>query len=284
MSHTLPDGFVKDVVGYCDPLSVRPGDDVRFMISSYDPGTARIEVVHLISGDDRPHGTGLIETPVSCSLDDEVELQHQPLILGSYATVPDMPALAAAEVSFWFYPTLPGEAWRTLLNCAGTLIATNVHGVRVSHQGQTLDVALAIEPRRWHQVTLRLADDLELVVARQRGGMAEQGVSAAGAIPNSAGINGGEWTLAATSRGVDHFNGRLEAPIVRTGDEVIAAWDFSQAMASQTIRDTGSHARHGTLHQNPTRGVCGRTWDGSVQSYHDDPSQYGAIHFHEAFD
>ena len=32
--HDLPSGFEKDVVGYCDPLSVRPGATVGFKLSS----------------------------------------------------------------------------------------------------------------------------------------------------------------------------------------------------------------------------------------------------------
>ena len=41
------------VVGYSDPISVRPGETIRFMVSSEAP-TYRVDMVRLIHGDDNP--------------------------------------------------------------------------------------------------------------------------------------------------------------------------------------------------------------------------------------
>ena len=281
MSHELPDGYVKDVVGYCDPLSARPGDAISFKVSSHTPGPAQFELVRLISGDDRPHGTGLIEAAVDGGIPSEVGLDHQPLVQGSYATIDDMPALTEAKISVWFYPTLPSESWRTLMNCAGTVISTSAEGVRVTHAGEALTVAMPMSANRWYRLTLAIADAVELSVLRRGGGVAEADTSAGGQMASVGGLSGGTWVLAATERGQDHFNGRLEAPAVASAGATVAAWDFADGIGTQGINDTGPNARHGVLHQNPTRGVCGLHWDGTVQSYHVDASHYGAIHFHE---
>ena len=60
----LINGYKKNVLGYCDPLSIVAGKKLRFKLSTQTPGPVEIELVRLISGDDRPHGTGLIEEKV----------------------------------------------------------------------------------------------------------------------------------------------------------------------------------------------------------------------------
>lgn len=62
--------------------------------------------------------------------------------------------------------------------------------------------------------------------------------------------------------------------------EVVAHWDFAADIPAQTVTDISANAYHGRLFQNPTRGVCGHLWDGSVQAYAQRPAHYGAIHFH----
>ncbi|CAN0538398.1 unnamed protein product, partial [Scytosiphon promiscuus] len=81
----LPAGFVKDLIDYCDHLSVLPGQRVAFKLSAWGEAIgARPEaaIVRLSSGDTRRHGTGLIETHIAH--DDCPALGHQPLITGSY--------------------------------------------------------------------------------------------------------------------------------------------------------------------------------------------------------
>ena len=114
MSAELPEGFEKNVIGYCDPLSVRPGDEIGFKLSSYTPGPAQVCVVKLISGDDRPHGTGLIEEPVECDIAGSVDLVSQPLKPGSYAHIEGMPPVGHGEFTIWVYPTLVGYDPQTI--------------------------------------------------------------------------------------------------------------------------------------------------------------------------
>ena len=43
------------VLGYADPLSVAPGEDIRFMVGTLDgPRRYRAEIVRLVSGDTGP--------------------------------------------------------------------------------------------------------------------------------------------------------------------------------------------------------------------------------------
>src|SRR5256712_14107635 len=48
------------VIGYADPLSVAPGEPIRFMVGTLDgPPRYRAEVVRLVCGDTGPGGPGL---------------------------------------------------------------------------------------------------------------------------------------------------------------------------------------------------------------------------------
>ncbi|MBM3584264.1 MAG: LamG domain-containing protein [Alphaproteobacteria bacterium] len=97
------------------------------------------------------------------------------------------------------------------------------------------------------------------------------------------------------------FNGRIEAP--RLDDtaldraaiqalagwpvpaalepRVLAAWDFGHDIPGTGIHDRSAHRRHGELVNLPTRAVPGRAWTGAVHDWRQDPTHYGAIHFHE---
>ena len=117
ISGNSPD-FTKNVVGYCDPLSVVAGNTIRFKLSSESPGLADMVLVRLISGDDRPHGTGLIEEKVSVDLPDRIELNYQEVVPGSYAAF-TMPAAKTLDVEFYFLPTLVNESPQTLFHFGG---------------------------------------------------------------------------------------------------------------------------------------------------------------------
>ena len=88
----LTNGYQKNVLGYCDPLSIVAGNHVHFKLSTQEPGPVDIQLVRLISGDDRPHGTGLIEEEIRTDLPKQIDLRHQKVVSGSYGHF-DMPGI-----------------------------------------------------------------------------------------------------------------------------------------------------------------------------------------------
>jgi N,N-dimethylformamidase len=105
------------VVGYSDPISVRPGETIRFMVSSEAP-TYRVDMVRLIHGDDNPRGPGFKEEVVPTPVAGEYPGRMQALRLGSYVTVPDSPLLRLSgsfTLQAWIYPTIPGKGVQGLL-------------------------------------------------------------------------------------------------------------------------------------------------------------------------
>ncbi len=105
--------------------------------------------------------------------------------------------------------------------------------------------------------------------------------------PPAANDAGGPLLLAARAgdhgHPTDHFNGKLEAPVLRDGPAgaVVAAWDLGGDSGATTVRDTGPHQLHGRIVNRAMRAVTGHAWTGDVLDSRFAPDQYRAIAFHE---
>lgn len=285
MQHELPAGFVKDLIGYCDPLSVLPGQRVAFKLSAWGEAIGAqpdAAIVRLSSGDTRPHGTGLIETHIAQV--DCPALRHQPLITGSYAQIPSMADFAADRVhslSVQFYPTLLRDARQTLLNWGALNIAVSEQGIYVRGSEDELVLPASLQLKRWYTLTVDLRGSCSIELHAQPLGVAESSRQRRIEGASIGEFGGAELLLACQQPGEQHFNGRLEAPVLYAEDgKPLLAWDFSQGIDSQQIH-ASDKAYDGMLLQHPTRAVKGSRWDGSIQGFAQDPSQYAAIHFHE---
>ncbi|TDJ66639.1 MAG: LamG domain-containing protein, partial [Proteobacteria bacterium] len=75
------------LTGYCDRLSVKPGDDIRFMISGDGADTAEVQIVRLIHGDENPEGPGFIEVEIDATCNGSVAITEQYTQTGSYMEI-----------------------------------------------------------------------------------------------------------------------------------------------------------------------------------------------------
>ena len=80
------------ILGYCDQLSVAPGETVRFMVSC-EAERYRAEIVRIIHGDANPAGPGLKLESVVTPVTGEYPGRVQTIDAGSYAIVGDHPRL-----------------------------------------------------------------------------------------------------------------------------------------------------------------------------------------------
>jgi N,N-dimethylformamidase len=84
------------VLGYADPLTVAPGEEIRFMVGTLDgPRRYRADVVRLVCGDTGPAGPGLKTVRLPTSVEGEHEGRPQPIDAGSYAIVEQPEAFGA---------------------------------------------------------------------------------------------------------------------------------------------------------------------------------------------
>jgi N,N-dimethylformamidase len=98
--------------GYCDRLSVAPGEPIEFKVSSEESGAYRADVVRLIHGDTNPAGPGFKEAVVEADVNGEYTSRFQPTDCGSCVVVDDGGELALAgpfTLHAFVMPTTPGK-------------------------------------------------------------------------------------------------------------------------------------------------------------------------------
>ncbi|HUK08957.1 MAG TPA: N,N-dimethylformamidase beta subunit family domain-containing protein [Stellaceae bacterium] len=279
MTHALTPG----VVGYLDNFTARPGEEITLRVSVLDRGGRyRASLVRLISGETGPKGNGLREERIALDLPAEHMGSEQPVELGSYAIVEDLPALGAVEMEILAWPTLPGRAPQALMSLGPVRLILDAAGApAIVVAGATLSTGTPLRARAWYRIAARYdpATGLAMIRSTPLPGLhadppnATEGPLKAGVVPSAP-------LLIAAARAPDgnsalHFDGKLEAPLLHTGGSVFH-WYFARGIGTTDI--VGTRAGH-TVNA-PKRAVTGSTWDGSVQDWRQDPAQYAAIHFH----
>jgi N,N-dimethylformamidase len=99
------------ILGYCNPMSVAPGELVSFYVSSENDQPYRATIVRLINADTDPRGPGFKSEPVETAADGEYPGRKQAIHPGSYAVVADHPLLAGTDgfsLQALIYPTKLG--------------------------------------------------------------------------------------------------------------------------------------------------------------------------------
>ena len=113
----------------------------------------------------------------------------------------------------------------------------------------------------------------------------------------------GNCLSAGTSRQLTgaHFNGKIDSPrmakcpldrlqmnlllreplAAEIEHCVLAAWDFSRGIQSNSVTDISPNHHHGLTVNLPARAMTGHNWTGESMDWQAAPEQYGAIHFHE---
>jgi N,N-dimethylformamidase len=286
MDSTQP--LTPTVIGYVDALTARPGDEVVVRVSVLDASRKyRAGLVRLICGDARPKGPGPREEAVATAIDGEHEGTEQYSDAGSYAIVETLPALAgpiAIEVLAW--PSLPGGKTQTLLALGPIRLVLDENGSAALAVGDDmLSTGVKLRSRWWHRLSASYdpaTGAAELRCEPFAGAHAERAAGASRAL--QAGIRAAGPLLFAArriapGRTAEHFEGKLESPVLRSGS-LEARWDFARGIGTRRIDDISPHGLHGVTVNAPKRAVTGSLWDGTVHDWKSDPTHYRAIHFH----
>ncbi|MDG2113705.1 MAG: hypothetical protein P8N02_13950, partial [Actinomycetota bacterium] len=288
----------KQVTGYCEPLSVRAGEAIRFFASSHTPGPAELDLVRISCGDPTRSGPGFLEHDVPSALPTGIDLVEQPLVPGSYATA-DLSGLRAGvsvELSFDVRPTLLERD-----GCIGSITADDPTGgdepvvlasvytlgghlaVRTADDGDRAARPMAL--LRWYRVRLQV----DLAAGRLTWTQTPHSTRSPGRDLGSTESQTGSCAAAAGPRRLaglwfaaspdgDRFDGRISGPEL-VADGRSSTWDLSADMDRAAVPPSDGD-RDLVLHQLPTRAVPGPAWDGSHQRWTDEPSHWDAIHFH----
>lgn len=284
------------LTGYVDRWSAKPGERLRFMVSSAEGRPYRLRFVRLLCADPNPAGPGYREVAMPTPLDGERPGRAQAAWLGSFG-VAEVGPVAAGELrlSATIWPTRPGAGVQGVLavRVGGWVLALAVGpggGAMAMVLGGggamvSAEVPCRLLARRWSDVSAVLGADGRLrVEQRPHRPLGDAGVAEAVTAPGPGGVAtcfiaalppDGEGPARA------HFNGKIEPPRVEAGAGVVAAWDFSRGIGTQVAEDVGGRGAHARLVNLPTRAMTGSRWSGAVHDWRQAPEQYGAIHFHD---
>jgi len=311
VAKTLLDN-VLPITGYLDRVSGRPGEVISAKISAQGGETYAADVVKIVSGDPNPDGPGLIYEPQDFGLAPIYPARHQSIDIGSYGVISPDPCFTGQAMLFgvlvqpWLLEDVPSVI-ASALDCEGNgwqLSATQA-SLEFSYQAAgctlcTVCLPNALTYKCWHQVWAGYdAQNGRLIV-----GCSDLSGDQTRTVDDSAELRAlpvsVQLVFAARKTGDlsrDHFNGRLEDPVFYTGLQwadgvppnpksapsgaILAWWDFSIGIETQSIVDKGPRGLAGRLVNIPYRAMRGSRWSGDHMHWQQVPHEYAAIHFHE---
>ena len=264
------------VVGYAAELRVRPGESIGFHVSSTEEGyTSRI--VRLLHGDDNPAGPGFKAPAVTEATSHPGAVQE--IRPGSSVRVANPAGLelsAGFSLETWVLPTLhvPEAQVIALGDGPAILLRDGVPTLRVG--GAELAADTVLRTGVWYRLVADFVAEgpASLTVTPHDALSGGEEVRTSAVLAPWRGVARGDLVLGAG------LNGKLEAPRVLAGGEVVAAWDFSRDIGSSRVTDVAGRW-HGETVQRPMRAATGHGWDGTEVDWRRAPEQYGAIHFHD---
>lgn len=303
------------ITGYTDRLSARPGEEIAFKVSATGSADYEARLVRILCGDPNPAGPGRIEEDLGHLFAARFPARPQTHPMGSMAVI-EAGGIAAdraltLEAAIW--PTRPGAGEQIVLSAfdpgtgAGIALGLDPSGAAMVLVGRAGEATVRVSTgrplhvRQWAQLRASIDPATGAIRVGQvalhppfanADPTVATGTTGQGPVPLAARWHIGAlgWDRA-TGRSIGHFNGKIEAPAIRSDVAAqlmdgaplapVACWDFSLDMSSLTVRDTGPHGLDGHLVNLPARGMTGASWTGREMCWRHAPGQYGAIHFHE---
>jgi N,N-dimethylformamidase len=273
-----------ELVGYTDPLSVAPGERIRFMVSTKAPSFAA-RLVRLAGG-----GPAKIESDI----DGTHPGREQVLRPGSYVIIerpPMLPSGAPFRLEAWVWATATGHRAQVVAGChdrsRGYALGVDESGCAALWLDDVVTATgVPLRSHAWYRLEAQY--DLERRVAR----ISHEPLQVWPGVAERAEyeVEAGGWStaeapfqLAACAAPPQaHFNGKIEAPRLLAGDgSLLAAWNLGDDFASDHVEDTSGRGCHGRCVNLPMRAVTGHLWHGHTNNPTLAPAEYAAIWFHD---
>ncbi|MFO1349640.1 MAG: DUF6605 domain-containing protein [Gammaproteobacteria bacterium] len=155
------------LAGYCDKLSVKPGERLRFMLSAEGADSATVQIVRLVHGDENPNGPGFIEREVEAPVNGVHGVQKQYTQVGNFVSIadPDHRLTLSGSFTLWafIWPTTPDKGRQGILTRwsidadRGYALGINDRGelefwVGDGHKVDAVHAEVALVPKQWYLV------------------------------------------------------------------------------------------------------------------------------------
>lgn len=280
-----------NIIGYADPVSVAPGGNVEFKLSTTEQAFSA-SLVRLTGGPGKD--TDSIKVPVDFPGLGSFPGRRQTTQIGSHADFALPADLSRPEtlgIRFWLNPSqVTLDRPQTVLDTnAGLRVVLSAGHLSVSVGNANCTTAAKLENGIWYAAVVVWTATRVTLSIKRISGWAERRVEET----VGCGVGAGPATGLAAIRlaaslgapAADHYNGKIEGLCLRAGENedapIVACWAFDREIGSDVVVDIGPHELHGKLVNMPTRAVTGHNWTGDVFNYAQAPDQYGAIAFHD---
>ena len=296
---------MKSLIGYGDVISVAPGGEIGFKVSSQDARPYDATIVRLVNGDTNPAGPGYREVEIGARW--RLPGRVQTVRPGSCVVGPrdaQLCGLTSFSLEVLIWPTTSLKPDQVILSLweparqAGLMLSLDGEEGLALRLGDgagglaCLRLRVPVLERCWYRLSAGFDAKTGRAELRQTALKPQAGVVDQGGVVQSLAISSlgrpDAPLLAAARLGTEagrfegFFNGKIEAPRLCGADQIaLVAWDFSLGIGGDGITDVSGNARHGRTWQAPTRAMTGHDWTGSEYNWRHAPSQYGAIHFHD---
>ena len=283
------------LIGYCNRLSVRPGEVISFKVSSESKSNFNASLFRSFSSDPNPSGQGINEEKADQFFSPKsFKSRKQDHFPGSYA-------ISSKELKFStnnnfkidvnFFNTLKNNSIQTLFNvdCLSIYISKSFK-ISCRFYDQIIQLPKIIKIRNWYKIELEF-NSLEKTLALKQTDIKNSSLEfkqkiKINKIPKF--VTGKVFISAemAEKNVSNFFNGKIENPSILIAEKndafkALVKWDFSKSIPSSVISDLSNSKINLNIINFPTRGVTGSKWDGSEMSWKHCPDHYTAIHFHE---
>jgi len=228
------------ILGYCDPLSVAPGETIRFMVSTEGLKSYRADIVRLICADDSAEGPGYKEEVIETSVSGDHTGAFQPIRPGSLIQVPtnaQLDSMSSFTIQAIIWPTTPTKGRQAIITrwCADESIGFGLFvdnlaacALVMGQAGseQILSTGKPLQERQWYVVGATYDGNTGAVSVFQRPLADYPGIDDAAEVTatfDSASLGGQGLPLliaaACATRSTEaspvacaHFNGKIDRP------------------------------------------------------------------------
>ncbi len=275
------------LIGYTDKLSLRPGETVSFKVSSTLKKSFSASLKRSISADPNPKGIGIVEKDASKYFKTSFfKSRKQSFNPGSYA-ISKTPLKVSIKdnlnLSVIIFPTLFSSKKQTILAFDNVEIYINSNratSVRVGNDSISIKKSLIL--RSWYKINIKISLSGKISISQKNlKNKNENSLINNGKISLNKVLSGKVSLAAVVSKGIshNHFNGKIEAPIINADGKKIGDWDLS-ANTNSAFVDSIIGPKL-LLKNFPTRAVTSSKWDSSEMNWQHKLGHYAAIHFHD---
>jgi len=252
------------LVGYCDRWSAKPGQTIRFMVSSAADAPFDLRFVRHICADPNPNGPGIRESVMPCQLDGTHPGQFQAAQTGSHAVASGLrlpkdqgtatggpatggPGTGGLAIGATIWPTRPNDGPQALVTivtpsfrlCLGLDAEGAFAELTTAHHHARATCATPLLERRWYDVAAMLDPAGKLSVAqrprRPVGVLRDGGAGGAKSVAITPGGVADIWLAASPPADgaprARHFDGKLERPTLWRAAGAVA--DIDEVLAAQ---------------------------------------------------